>query len=190
VIKSVQWCDSSNQCIGGIPLSHIGAQYQVMAEPLVAASPRIEAHQVLPRAAAVSKGYNFASTWEQVRWSSAFPKSPLVCYRKPQDLVVPLVESLLGISRSAHCEKNAEKMLKKCTLALGNAAKLVKCSHLSFLQNAPLTDAQVATISLLAQASAERPLPAHVVRDRGTDRACAQGPMLASLFGLVRLSRG
>jgi hypothetical protein len=161
-----------------------------MAEPLVAASPRIEAHQVLPRAAAVSKGYNFASTWEQVRWSSAFPKSPLVCYRKPQDLVVPLVESLLGISRSAHCEKNAEKMLKKCTLALGNAAKLVKCSHLSFLQNAPLTDAQVATISLLAQASAERPLPAHVVRDRGTDRACAQGPMLASLFGLVRLSRG
>ncbi|GAQ88312.1 oligomeric Golgi complex component 3 [Klebsormidium nitens] len=76
-----------------------------MAETGVAGSLRGETHQSFPRAAAVSKGYNFASTWEQ---------------------------------------------------------------------NAPLTDDQVAIISLLAQASAERPLPPHVA-GKGPEASDANG---------------
>lgn len=105
----------------------------------------------LPKSGAISKGYNFASTWEQV--TSSFPSrsSPIpASYAHPRsdliwsDLFLPYI--------------------------------LPFCFHFCFtfrhyslihpiaVQNAPLTDQQQAAIATLCHAVAERPFPVDLVR--------------------------
>lgn len=90
----------------------------------------------LPKSGAVSKGYNFASTWEQVGCRS-----------------LPLPRPGAKSGRGGRPEISTGAITSSVDLTLRFP-----------LQNAPLTEQQKSAIAALSQAVAERPFPANLVR--------------------------
>lgn len=87
-----------------------------------------------PRSAAVARGYSFASAWEQVTSCTLANLLTLGCRRMwPQLFIRERARALIG--------------------RVGRY----------WLQNAPLTEQQLAAIGALALTAAEHPLPCHVV---------------------------
>jgi conserved oligomeric Golgi complex subunit 3 len=95
----------------------------------------------LPKSGAVSKGYNFASTWEQVGCHSPLFLIPALDLGEEGGLPW----DLYGRDRR-----------------FGGSD--IYNFALAPLQNAPLTEQQKSAIATLSQAVAERPFPTNLVR--------------------------
>lgn len=105
----------------------------------MATTPAPATASALPKSGAVSKGYNFASTWEQVgRRAFASGRS--------------------GRGRARDLAGAIGCFMDLTLYLFGHS--------LACLQNAPLTEQQKAAIAALSHAVAERPFPPNLVRRR------------------------
>ncbi|GJN03666.1 hypothetical protein PR202_ga21137 [Eleusine coracana subsp. coracana] len=98
----------------------------------------------VPKSGAVSKGYNFASTWEQVGRSN-----------------LPLLGPAPDLGVGGEPDTSAGAIVGSVDLTYSFA--------LVPLQNAPLTEQQKSAIAALSQAVAERPFPANLEKSLGKD---------------------
>ncbi|GJN16078.1 hypothetical protein PR202_gb03028 [Eleusine coracana subsp. coracana] len=96
------------------------------------------------RSGAVSKGYNFASTWEQVGAGN-----------------LPLLGPAPDLGVGGEPDTS--------TGAIAGSVDLTYSFALAPLQNAPLTEQQKSAIAALSQAVAERPFPANLEKSLGKD---------------------
>ena len=111
----------------------------------MATTPATAAASALPKSGAVSKGYNFASTWEQVG------------------------RRALASGRSG---RGRSRDLAGAIAGFVDLIPPLHFFHLGLLQNAPLTEQQKAAIAALSHAVSERPFPANLVRPRHLRIVC------------------
>jgi len=139
--------------------------------------------------AAVTLGYNLASTWEQVR-----VRHLIRCPLGLGSAAVPTVEMLQGrfwvvspalpaitaavSDGSPHVVPRAARSFSGLAWALKSVT--VPFHHaLACLQNAPLTDEQAAVVAALAKVVSHRPLPPHLrVRQPGHPSFDSELPVL------------
>lgn len=115
----------------------------------------------VPKSGAISKGYNFASHWEQVLFLlpsfSNWPKfkffMSVVCTCASEFCTICLLQ--LQLSSFVSDQIRLDPL---------NLNLMYSISSLT-LQNAPLTEQQQAAIANLSHAVAERPLPPNLVRN-------------------------
>lgn len=129
----------------------------------------------LPKSGAISKGYNFASTWEQVR--SAFPNLLLNSFHFPFWFVQFASHCSISLSSKSCFSMLYYAMRSVCSISslslslfLSRGLHFVWISLFSssanpiYVQNAPLTEQQQAAIATLCHTVAERPFPVDLVR--------------------------